>query len=659
MLVSAGLVVLLLFGLLVALQSRSALGGRRGAALGLMILVPLGGIWGALEWTCRRAPSPLEGLTEPRPVSSLGCVKCHEAHHDSWHRSYHRTMTREATPENVKGDFNDASLQYLGVTSRMYRRGNRFFIYTVDLVWEEKIAQKGLSFQEAGPPQLREYSVDRLVGSHWSQQLFHRDELGQYLRLPLAYHIVEGRWVHINGAFIQPPEKRRFFSGVQVWNKSCVFCHNTRPSINPILSVTGEMTGYDTQVGELGIACEACHGAGERHVRVHQNPARRFAQHYSDEPDPTIVNPAKLSVEHSDQVCAHCHGARVPRPQAWDQSTWADPYLPGRDLRQFFYLIRSEKEQALRQQLRDNLPLQSLPPRPEPLDGKFWGDGTPLTTGIEYQGMAMSACYENGHGKLSCLSCHSMHHGERNHQLKDGMRTNEACFSCHETYRARLTAHTHHAADSAGSLCYNCHMPHQVYSLLTNKLSHRIAIPRVSESRGTGKPHACNLCHLDRSLGWTADQLYKWYGTRPEPLTDDERRLASSLLHLTQSDARTRAVVTGAFSWLAAQRASGRDWPADLLTRTLEHERYEAVRYLAYRALRSLHDLPADAYNYQGGDAERAAQLRALRRRLAQTPRPDPGRYPALPLTPEGLFADDVLERLLRTRNDPNVHVAE
>ena len=112
------------------------------------------------------------------------------------------------------------------------------------------------------------------------------------------------------------------------------------------------------------------------------------------------------------------------------------------------------------------------------IDGRFWGDGTPLTTALEYQGMAMSACYQNGKGQLRCLTCHSMHQSDPNHQLKDGMRTNAACYSCHETYRSCLAEHTHHEADSPGSLCMNCHMPHQVYSLLDTHRTHRITIPR-------------------------------------------------------------------------------------------------------------------------------------------------------------------------------------
>jgi hypothetical protein len=202
-------------------------------------------------------------------------------------------------------------------------------------------------------------------------------------------------------------------------------------------------------------------------------------------------------------------------------------------------------------------------------------------------------------------------------------------------------------------------MPYQVYSLLSTHRSHRIAIPRVRDSLGTGKPHACNLCHLDKSLGWTSEQLRKWYGTKAEPLSADDRKLASSLLHLTGSDARTRAVVAGAFSWPAAQQASGRDWPGQLLASTLERERYTVVRYLLHRALQSLHGRQVNDYDYLGSAAERAAGLRRIREKLEKTARPVRDRYPELPLTAEGRFADDVIDRLLRTRKDPDVVINE
>jgi predicted CXXCH cytochrome family protein len=657
---------MLAIGLVVLLQLRSAL-GHRGIALGIAGFALVGGVWGAMEWKCRRESIPPEDQTGLRPEPSQSCFKCHESHYTSWQRTYHRTMTRDATPEYVKADFNNATYQYHGVTSLMTRQGNQFFINTIDPDWETQNSRFGKPQSSSETELRRTYSVDRVVGSHWFQQMLHLDEDGRYVRLPLVYHLVEKRWIHINGAFLIT-EAEGFHNMIAVWNETCIYCHNTRPSPNPKMEpgkirgpssnrLPDQIPGFRTEVGELGISCEACHGAGEQHVRNHRNPARRLSQRYSERDDPTIVNPAKLSVARADDICAHCHGGTVPRYNDWNQATLADPYLPGRDLNRFWFKPYSEAE------------VQGLGTRPlgrhgepihfDPLDGRVWGDGTPLTTAMEYQGLALSACYQDGHGKLNCLACHAMHSSDPNHQLKEGMRTNEACYSCHNEYRERLEAHTHHPAGSQGSLCYNCHMPYQVYSLLDTHRSHRIMIPRVRDSLGTGKPHACNLCHLDKSLGWTGEQLTKWYGTKPEPLTEEDKTTASSLLHLTCGDARTRSVVAGAFSWPPAQEASGRDWAGPLLTWALEHERYPAVRYLTHRGLRSLCGGASNCYDYLGTPAERSAQLNGVKLQFEKTARPDPHHYPYLPLNPAGSFADATLERLLRTRNDPDVSVKE
>src|SRR2546421_6174798 len=101
MLVSAVVLVLLLPALLVVLQVRSALGGRRGAALGATVVLLLGSAWGALDWTRRQDSPPSEDLTASQPVPAQACAKCHEAHYTSWQQTFHRTMTRDATPEFV------------------------------------------------------------------------------------------------------------------------------------------------------------------------------------------------------------------------------------------------------------------------------------------------------------------------------------------------------------------------------------------------------------------------------------------------------------------------------------------------------------------------------------------------------------------------------
>jgi hypothetical protein len=48
-----------------------------------------------------------------------------------------------------------------------------------------------------------------------------------------------------------------------------------------------------TRVAEFGIACEACHGPGERHVTLQRDLLRATPGLVHEEADP-IVNPRKL-----------------------------------------------------------------------------------------------------------------------------------------------------------------------------------------------------------------------------------------------------------------------------------------------------------------------------------------------------------------------------
>jgi hypothetical protein len=150
------------------------------------------------------------------------------------------------------------------------------------------------------------------------------------------------------------------------------------------------------------------------------------------------------------------------------------------------------------------------------------------------------------------------------------MDGNAACLQCHKAYATDLTKHTRHAPSSTGSSCYNCHMPYTTYGLLKTLRSHQISSPSVATSVSTGRPNACNLCHLDKTLKWTANALEEMYGIPAPQLAEDERGIAASILWLLRGDAGQRAVVAQAMAWAPAQRASGRDWMAPFLAELLD-----------------------------------------------------------------------------------------
>src|SRR6185369_7700208 len=123
----------------------------------------------------------------------------------------------------------------------------------------------------------------------------------------------------------------------------------------------------------------------------------------------------------------------------------------------------------------------------------FWSDGMVRATGREYNGLVESPCYKNATDDkrtLSCFSCHTMHVpadenrpiGEwADDQLAPRAGGDEACLQCHGagsgSRRTLAADHTRHRAGSAGSACYNCHMPYTTYGLLKTIRSHQISNP--------------------------------------------------------------------------------------------------------------------------------------------------------------------------------------
>jgi hypothetical protein len=167
------------------------------------------------------------------------------------------------------------------------------------------------------------------------------------------------------------------------------------------------------------------------------------------------------------------------------------------------------------------------------------------------------------------------------------MDTDQGCLQCHSSYAKKLESHTHHAAASEGSRCYNCHMPYTSYGLLKSLRSHRIDTPNVTATLQTGRPNACNLCHVDKSLGWAAEQLTQKFGVASPPIEGDQASLPFALLVGLQGDAGQRALVAWSLGWKPAQEASRAAFAPALLG-VLMDDPYDAVRYISERSLRTL-----------------------------------------------------------------------
>jgi hypothetical protein len=247
----------------------------------------------------------------------------------------------------------------------------------------------------------------------------------------------------------------------------------------------------------------------------------------------------------------------------------------------------------------------------------------------------------------------------RDDQLTVAARGNAACTQCHERLRdaSALAAHTHHAPESTGSSCYNCHMSYTTFGLMKAMRSHTITSPSVQTELATGRPNACNQCHLDRSLSWTAEHLHANWNIEAPELDGEQRTVAASVRWLLSGDAGQRVLAAWSFGWRDAQLASGTDWLTPYLARLLD-DPYYVVRFNAARSLRSL---PAGAgdlvgYNFLGEAPAARSFGERVHAAWASGYRGNP--RPAVLLGSDGLQLD-AFQRLFARRDDRPVYLAE
>jgi hypothetical protein len=127
-------------------------------------------------------------------------------------------------------------------------------------------------------------------------------------------------------------------------------------------------------------------------------------------------------------------------------------------------------------------------------------DGAALRNSSESLDLAASPC-----AGIRCTDCHDPHGGGASEP-----RALAACTGCH----AGLAEHA--GAGHGAATCLDCHMPRVVMGIDRYVRSHRISSPTDPAMLGAA-PNACNLCHLDRSLGWTLGELARRHGVRLDP----------------------------------------------------------------------------------------------------------------------------------------------
>lgn len=634
-----------------------------GAALGALLLA------GGCAVVFRPTGTP-ESEVEGRPIevaeradaTSDACRACHPDQYASWHDSYHRTMTQLPSEQSIEARWNQIlTATWTHDDGRVEERRYEL-LRSGDEFW---VRSSGPVFASGHTLEAGARRIALVTGSHHEQFFWYATgdpDDRKLAKFPLGYSIHQRRWLPMQALLLSPPTPPSDLVGG--WNVICFRCHSThgRPGFeteSTDLVASHADTRFDTQVTEFGIACEACHGGAREHVEAYQNPLRRYASHLGLDTEGKVVNPAELDSRRSADVCGSCHSihhlgfGREEDIAAFNQTGFA--YRPGD--------LLAEKRLIATWEHRDDPAFADVVAEdPRFFRNRFWPDGMPAVNGREYNGLLNTPCYQRG--ELSCTSCHRMHQAGddprgvkewADDQLDASKLGNEACTSCHAELGEALEEHTRHDADSSGSLCYNCHMPNTTFGLLKQTRSHQVDVPDVATALQTGRPTACNLCHVDATLAWTAGQLESGWGRGSPALDEEHRRTSQVALEALRGDAGLRAMAAWHLGWEPALEVAGDDWMVPLLAQLLE-DPYAAVRYIAADSLRGRPGFEDFEYDYIAPRPRlEAARLEALER--WRRSRPDEGRR-----RDEAVLMDDMseprwerIEALLSRRDDTPV----
>lgn len=418
------------------------------------------------------APGGIGVLTREAPQGFTGtatCASCHAAQTKAWLTSHHAAAMARATPETVKGDFANVTVEAKGARARFFRDGPRFMVETDGKDGKTTVFEITHSF---GITPLQQYLVTFPDG--------------RLQPLPFAFDTrpkAEGgqRWYHLYPD--APPtaaDPLHWTRTAQNWNFMCAECHST-----------AVRKGYDaaadrfhTTFSEISVGCESCHGAGAGHVawaQSGQNPqtpdkgfastaAKRPAADFA--PDPATGSPARGVARmpgDEEETCARCHARRGIVSEHW---------TPGHPLTDTH--------------------------RPAVLSaGLFEADGQMLDEVFNDHAFKQSLMYAKG---VVCSDCHDPHSA----RLKaEGA---QVCAQCHLPDKFASAAHTGHAPGPKAPDCISCHMPARTYMGVDVRHDHSFRIPRPDLSARFGTPNACNTCHAERTASWAAEAVARWHG---------------------------------------------------------------------------------------------------------------------------------------------------
>lgn len=380
-------------------------------------------------------------------VGRSSCAECHRQQAELYAGSHHDCAMDVATEETVLGDFADAAFEHDGLTSRMYRDGDRFMVHTEGSTGAMEDFEVKYVF---GVEPLQQYMVefDR-------DETMREDEVARLQVLRLSWDTEAERWFYLRPPDVpdklEPDDPLHWTGIAQRWQTMCADCHSTNLQRNH-----DPKTGrYRTTFSEIDVSCEACHGPGSLHAELARERSLFWDRNHG-------YGLAKLKGDDAQpqlETCAPCHSRRgVMDPE----------YRPG-------------------ESYHDHYDLELL------RDETYFDGGQIKDEVYVYGSYVQSKMYHKG---IRCTDCHDPH------SLRLKYEGNETCTSCHQHAAGKydVPSHHHHEPGTAGAMCVNCHMPHRTYMDVDPRRDHSLRVPRPDLSVELGTPNACSGCHVGDRL---------------------------------------------------------------------------------------------------------------------------------------------------------------
>lgn len=453
------------------------------------------------------------------------CKECHSANYRNWSSHPHRFMNALATLDHVKGDFSEkASIAYLGGSGKFFKEEGGF-----RMALERDGVRRVFAISRTIGSRFFEYYVGRLIEGPVGVEDPRRtiDHV-----LPFGYWIDKQEWVPTVHVFRGEdadhegwdPYASLKFTG---YDKSCGDCHTTLPSGDRMI----RGTGFDriTEYTPREVSFKFHDYLKETHPeKLKDGPG--FEQAKMEDVAATLDTLTDYSIRENGVAlgvsCEACHFGSKSHVENSDVET-------SRELPAFFpmspnlHVAGANLETAFgRNDSNRNYACAKCHsgPRPEFASGHHTWNST------EYADAVRGACYSQAEGALlptrsmTCVHCHDPHKATGAKWKLTPAQDDQKCLDCHQQFEpvAARQAHTRHPAESSGSRCMNCHMPKINEGLQDMVRTHRIFSPMEPRAIEANQPNACNLCHLDKPIDWTIENLKKWYG--------DEHQFAEAAL---------------------------------------------------------------------------------------------------------------------------------